>query len=68
MKVQDIREQNPCIEHTNNQNNIPEIFDQISDNNSNNITTGDERLLYKSTKSSESSEPSGSESVSGYHR
>lgn len=58
--VQDSSEQNLSIEHTNNQNNIPEIFEQISDNNSNNITTRDERLLNTATKSSEPSDPSAS--------
>ena len=47
---------------------MPKIFEEISDNNSNNITTTNEMLLDNTTKSSDLSDPSGSASVSGFHR
>ena len=67
-KVQDISEQNASTEHTNNQNNMPQIFEEISDNNSNNITTTNDKPLDNTTKSSDLSDPSGSASVSGFYR
>jgi hypothetical protein len=63
-KEKDFIEQNPNMELTSKENNFPKIFEEISDNNSNNITTRDERPLDNATKSSEPSEPSGANLVS----
>ena len=67
-KGQATSEQNSSIEYTNNLHDIPKVFEKTYDNNPNNITTREERLLDSATKLSEPSEPSGSESFSGFHR
>jgi hypothetical protein len=63
-----IIEQNPDIEFTNKHNDFPKIFEGIQDNNSNNITTKNEKLLDSAIKPSEPSEPSGSNSVSNFRK
>ena len=58
--------ENPNIELTNKQNNFPKIFEQTLDNKSNNISAKNEKPLDNAIKSSEPSEPSGSNSVSDF--
>ena len=61
---EEVHGQNSNIELTNESNNSDKIFEEILDNNSNNITTKSEKLLGTARESSNPSEPSGSYSVS----
>ena len=61
-------DENPDVEIANNHDDFNKVFEQIPDNASNNIIAKDEKLSDNTIKSSEPSEPSGSESVSDFHK
>jgi len=67
-KEKDVIEQNPNMELTSKENNFPKIFEQTLDIKSNILSARNEEQFDKAIKSSEPSEPSGSESVSGSHK